>query len=62
LRYQESHDEERVMWRTLNFGPLHQLILKDLENAVTEINVDCIFTLEISGPKMIWQLESLATT
>lgn len=55
IAYQESHDEERVMWETLNFGATNPLNLKNLENAVNRNQIMSAFYFAIPGPKMIWQ-------
>ncbi|MFN5333556.1 MAG: T9SS type A sorting domain-containing protein, partial [Bacteroidota bacterium] len=55
IAYQESHDEERVFWETINFGASSPLNLKDLENAVNRNQLMTAFFLSIPGPKMIWQ-------
>lgn len=55
IAYQESHDEERVMWETLNFGATNPLNLKNLENAVNRNQIMAAFYFAIPGPKMIWQ-------
>ncbi len=55
IAYQESHDEERVMWETLNFGVTSPINLKQLENAVNRNQLMTAFYFTIPGPKMIWQ-------
>jgi glycosidase len=55
IAYQESHDEERVMWESLNFGVTSPLNLKNLENAVNRNQLLTAFYFGIPGPKMIWQ-------
>ncbi|MDG1276707.1 MAG: alpha-amylase family glycosyl hydrolase [Algoriphagus sp.] len=55
IAYQESHDEERVMWETLNFGATSPINLKQLENAVNRNQLMTAFYFTIPGPKMIWQ-------
>jgi len=55
IAYQESHDEERVMWETLNFGATSPINLKALENAVNRNQMLTAFYFGIPGPKMIWQ-------
>jgi hypothetical protein len=55
IPYQESHDEERVMWETLNFGATSPINLKALENAVNRNQLLTAFYFGIPGPKMIWQ-------
>ncbi|MEN2282564.1 alpha-amylase family glycosyl hydrolase [Algoriphagus sp. SE2] len=53
--YQESHDEERVMWETLNFGATSPINLKQIENAVNRNQLLTAFYFGIPSPKMIWQ-------
>lgn len=55
IAYQESHDEERVMWETLNFGATSPINLKALENAVNRNQLLTAFYFGTPGPKMIWQ-------
>ncbi len=55
IAYQESHDEERVMWESLNFGATSPLNIKVLENAVNRNQIMTAFYFAIPGPKMIWQ-------
>jgi hypothetical protein len=55
IAYQESHDEERVMWETRNFGQTSPIDLRGLENAVNRNQLLSAFYFAIPGPKMIWQ-------
>ncbi|WP_291861508.1 alpha-amylase family glycosyl hydrolase [Marinilabilia sp.] len=56
VAYMESHDEERVMFRALNYGKfLDGYDVKELENAVMRSAMASAFLLSIPGPKMIWQ-------
>ena len=55
IAYQESHDEERVFWETMNFGATSPINLKNVENAVNRNQLLTAFFLAIPGPKMIWQ-------
>ncbi|MBB6325458.1 1,4-alpha-glucan branching enzyme [Algoriphagus iocasae] len=55
VAYQESHDEERVMWETVNFGMTSPINLRQLENAVNRNQLLTAFYFGIPGPKMIWQ-------
>lgn len=59
IAYQESHDEERVFWETMNFGATSPINLKSLENAVNRNQLMTAFFLAIPGPKMIWQFGEL---
>lgn len=55
VAYQESHDEERVMWESLNFGRTSPVNIRQLENAVNRNQLLTAFYFGIPGPKMIWQ-------
>lgn len=55
VAYMESHDEERVMWETLNFGQTSPINIQQLENAVNRNQLLTAFYMAIPGPKMIWQ-------
>jgi hypothetical protein len=56
VSYMESHDEERLMYRNLNYGDAHDdydtrkpwIALKRMEAAA-------VYFLSIPGPKMCWQ-------
>ncbi len=59
--YMESHDEERMMYRNLQFGntsnPSHNV--RDLNTALKRIELCAAFFLSAPGPKMIWQFGEL---
>ncbi|WP_297337855.1 alpha-amylase family glycosyl hydrolase [Algoriphagus sp.] len=55
IAYQESHDEERLMWESLNFGSTSPLNLRQLENAVNRNQLLTTFFFAVPGPKMLWQ-------
>jgi len=59
--YMESHDEERLMYKNLEFGnstnPVHDV--KDLNTALSRQETAGLFFLTIPGPKMIWQFGEL---
>lgn len=61
VAYMESHDEERMMFKNLNFGnssnPAHNV--KDLNVALKRIELCAGFFLAAPGPKMIWQFGEL---
>ncbi|MFN3997319.1 alpha-amylase family glycosyl hydrolase [Algoriphagus sp.] len=59
IAYQESHDEERVMWETLTHGATSPLNLKNLEDAVNRNQLLTAFYFGVPGPKMIWQFGEL---
>lgn len=54
--YMESHDEERLMYKNLNFGNTSSSYsTKDLSTALKRISAANALFLTIPGPKMIWQ-------
>lgn len=54
--YMESHDEERLMYKNLNFGNTsNSYSTKDLSTALKRISAANALFLTIPGPKMIWQ-------
>ncbi|MBD8487186.1 T9SS type A sorting domain-containing protein [Echinicola sp. CAU 1574] len=55
LSYIESHDEERLMWESLNFGDRSLVDLRKLSHAVNRNQLMTAFYFGIPGPKMIWQ-------
>ncbi|WP_016777914.1 alpha-amylase family glycosyl hydrolase [Anaerophaga thermohalophila] len=56
VAYMESHDEERVMYRALNYGDASGTYdVKELENAALRSGMAAIFLMSVPGPKMIWQ-------
>ena len=60
VSYMESHDEERQMYSTLNFGnSLGAYNTKDLAIALQRSQMATAFFLSLAGPKMIWQFGEL---
>ncbi len=60
VTYAESHDEERMMYKALTFG--NSVIgydTRDLETALSRVELASVFLLGIPGPKMIWQFGEL---
>lgn len=60
--YMESHDEERMMYRNINFGNTSQSAtynVRDLKTALARQELAGLFFLTIPGPKMIWQFGEL---
>lgn len=54
--YMESHDEERVTTRALNFGNSSgSYDVTNLETALDRMGMAAAFFFSIPGPKMIWQ-------
>jgi hypothetical protein len=60
VTYMESHDEERVMFKTITYGnTAGSYNTKDLPTALKRMELNTVFFLTIPGPKMIWQFEEL---
>ncbi len=54
--YMESHDEERLMYKNLEFGNSSgSYNTKDLNTALARMEQAVAFFLTIPGPKMMWQ-------
>ncbi len=60
IGYMESHDEERNMYRNLNFGAsLGGYNVKDLSTGIERVKTAAAMFFTIPGPKMIWQFGEL---
>lgn len=62
ITYMESHDEERVMTKMLQFGNAsagNVYDTKNLATALKRMELTSAFLLAIPGPKMIWQFGEL---
>lgn len=60
VSYMESHDEERLMYKTITFGASQgSYNTKDLRTALKRMELDALFFLTVPGPKMIWQFGEL---
>jgi len=58
--YMESHDEERLMYKNLEFGNSNSTYsVKNLNTALSRQETAGLFFLTIPGPKMIWQFGEL---
>lgn len=59
--YMESHDEERLMFRTINYGN-HQgsYDTRDFVTAIQRMKMAATFFFTVPGPKMMWQFGELA--
>ncbi|WP_194778239.1 alpha-amylase family glycosyl hydrolase [Pararhodonellum marinum] len=55
IAYMESHDEERVMWESINWGATSPINIRNLPNAVNRNQLTTAFFFSIPGPKMLWQ-------
>ena len=60
MGYMESHDEERLMYKCLQWGDTEgDYSIKSEETALSRIELNAAFFLTIPGPKMIWQFGEL---
>jgi len=58
--YMESHDEERLMFKNLEYGNIAgSYSIKDLSTALERIELAATFFFTVPGPKMIWQFGEL---
>ncbi|HLF45954.1 MAG TPA: alpha-amylase family glycosyl hydrolase [Chitinophagaceae bacterium] len=56
ITYMESHDEERIMYKNLNFGNSSGAYnTRNLSTALKRMEISAAFLTMIPGPKMIWQ-------
>ena len=55
--FMESHDEERIAFKALNYG--NGDLKSNLKNRMKSMASDAAFFLTIPGPKMIWQFGEL---
>jgi hypothetical protein len=56
VTYMESHDEERLMYKNLQFGNSSgSYNTRDLTTALKRMEMCAAFFLNIPGPKMIWE-------
>ncbi|MCS6916980.1 MAG: alpha-amylase family glycosyl hydrolase [Chitinophagales bacterium] len=58
--YMESHDEERLMYKTMTFGnsqPAYSV--KPLDSALNRMKLAAALFVLVPGPKMIWQFGEL---
>lgn len=60
VSYMESHDEERIMYKNLNFGSSGPgYSIKELPTALKRIEMISAFFFLVPGPKMIWEFGEL---
>lgn len=60
VSYMESHDEERVMYKTITYGASYgDYDTRTLKTALKRMELNALFFLTIPGPKMIWQFGEL---
>ena len=58
--YMESHDEERLMYKNLQWGnSVEGYNIKDLYIALKRVELAANFFIPVPGPKMIWQFGEL---
>lgn len=61
ISYMESHDEERQMYKLMNFGNAEgDYLAKDFNAAIARLKLSAAFFFTVPGPKMIWQWEEYA--
>ena len=60
VSYMESHDEERLMYKTITYGTAAgDYNTQNLKVALKRMQLAALFFLTIPGPKMIWQFGEL---
>ena len=60
VSYMESHDEERLMYKNLQFGnSAGSYNIRDLNTALKRIELCAGFFMTAPGPKMIWEFGEL---
>ncbi|MEO1009726.1 MAG: alpha-amylase family glycosyl hydrolase [Bacteroidota bacterium] len=60
ISYMESHDEERLMYKNLEFGNVEgDYSVKELDTALERVEAAGAFFFTIPGPKLIWQFGEL---
>src|SRR5690606_24756708 len=58
--YMESHDEERLMYKNLQYGNSNpDYSVKNLQTALQRMKLAAAFFFTVPGPKMIWQFGEL---
>ena len=60
IGYMESHDEERMMYKNINFGNSSgSYNTRDINTSLKRLEMSAAFLLTMPGPKMIWQFGEL---
>jgi glycosidase len=60
VTYMESHDEERLMYKNLQFGNINGAYnTRQLNTALRRMELASVFLYAIPGPRMIWQFGEL---
>jgi hypothetical protein len=58
--YMESHDEERLMYKNINYGNINGTYsVKDIATGLERMKAASAFFIPIPGPKMIWEFGEL---
>ncbi|MCX6247842.1 MAG: alpha-amylase family glycosyl hydrolase [Bacteroidetes bacterium] len=58
--YMESHDEERLMYKCLQWGNSSTTYdIKKTETALLRMRLDALFFFTVPGPKLMWQFGEL---
>ncbi len=58
--YMESHDEERITYKTITYGAhVTAYDVRPLDEALNRMRMAAMFFFTIPGPKMIWQFGEL---
>jgi len=62
VAYQESHDEERMMYKNTQYGNGNSDLSYNIKDTITALKrqeLAAVFFLTVPGPKMIWQFGEL---
>lgn len=60
VTYMESHDEERIVYKNINYGAASgSYSIKDSTTALKRMELNAAFLFTIPGPKMLWQFGEL---
>jgi 1,4-alpha-glucan branching enzyme len=60
VTYAESHDEERLMYKNLQFGnQVAGYSTRELNTAIARMGLAAAFLIPLPGPKMMWQFQEL---
>lgn len=60
IAYAQSHDEERMMYKNLEFGNVSgSYSIKDFNTALDRLELTWVVFNSIPGPKLIWQFSEL---
>lgn len=60
VSYMESHDEERMMYKNIQFGNSSgNYNIKNISEALNRVKLSAAFFFTIPGPKLLWQFGEL---